>query len=237
MKIQISLLLGAVAVLSGAANAQTVQDNGDGVQLCDIPKSGELFPFSVEIGHSEQNPLFGPDMPPVPKREFANNTKLKLSVLKSPKGDIVQLEANNQSRAAILKKITDVMGARAIIDPKLEKELTITQVFRGLSWDELLASVNFGVEMVKSPAGTYFFAAKSTGLTFNYSPQLYDYAAEQEKLRQDPRFDPFIFPRGGLNPKDQMGRPIEPQPHWEKREFNGHDFYYIPGLPQLESAK
>ncbi len=241
MKIQILIALGAVAALAGAANAQTADSKNGNVQLKDIPNIGESFRLSIEIGHSEQNPLFGSEMPPVPKRRFANNDKLKLSVLKSLKGDILQLEANEQSRAAILKKITDVMGVRAVIDPKLEKELTITQVFRGLSWDELLASFNFGVEMVKSPSGTYFFGDKPTGLNLkipsNYSSQPNDYATEQKKLRQDPNFDPFVIPRGGLNPRDRMGRPIEPQPHWEKREFNGHEFYYIPNLPQPKSAK
>ena len=243
MKNQILIALSAVSVLSGAANAQTVPDNGDGVQLRDFLKVGPLFNFPITPAPSDERSLFGPDMPPSPKippasTRTAKFTKLKLSVLKSSKGDIFQLEVADQSRAAILKKITDVMGVRAVIDPQLEKEWIITQVFRGLSWDDLLRSVNYGVEMVKSPSGTYFFADKPIdSATFkipsDYSSQPGDFVDPREELRKDPRFDPFVYPYGGLPAPGLKGWGVEPapQPGWEKREFNGHEFYYIPGLP------
>lgn len=241
MKTQILIALGAVAALSGAANAQNVPNNGD-VQLNSTPDIRSLFLGPITVTPGVDASLFGPDMPPSPKSGDPNQATLKLSVLKSTKGDVFQLEVARQSRAVILKKVTDVMGVRAVIDPALARTFEITQVFRGLSWDELLTSMNYGIEMVKSPAGTYFFADKSTGLSFkfpsNYNSQSEELVDPREKLSKDPHFDPFVLPYGGLNPKLKgWGVEPKPQPHWQKREFNGHEFYYIPGLPQPDLAK
>ena len=234
MKIQILIGLAAACAPSVVANAQTIPNQSYGVQLRDIPGIGPLFRAPVTPVPFGNSSLFGPGMPPRPKLPAWNDIKLKLSVLKTPKGDVFQLEANGQSRAAILKKITDVMGVRAVIDPQLEKKITITQVFRGLSWDDLLASVNYGIEMVKSPSGTYFFADRPVGLAFNtpsnYSSQPDDLVDPTKNFRAGPRFDPFVYPYGGLPAPDLKGWgvPPVPQPHWEKREFNGHEFYYVP---------
>lgn len=241
MKTQILIALGAVAIFAGAANAQTVPSNGDGVHLRNVPDIGPLFRVPIRPVPSGESSLFGPDMPPRPKLN-SSPTSMKLSILKSPMGDVFQLEAVGQSRAAILKKITDIMGVRAVIDPALGKSFVITQVFRGLSWDELLAAMNFGVEMVKSPAGTYFFADKPFGMIYTFplndDSENERFLEKMEKLRKDPRYDPFVAPYGGLNPnlKGWNAEPI-PLPNWQKREFNGHDFYYIPGLPESGLAK
>ncbi len=244
MKTPILIALTALCLTASIAHAQTAANKSEGVQLKDIPDIGPLFRSSPRTLADQS--LFGPTMPPRPRLPPTNSVSLKISVLPTPKGEVFQLEAAGQSRAAILKKITDVMGARAVIDPQLEKKFVITQVFRGLSWDDLLSSVNYGVEMVKSPSGTYFFADKPFDLAsaepFNYDLQTRDFADRESKLRADPRFDPFVFPRGGLDPKDRLGRPIEPQPHWEQREFNGHEFYYIPApsnerLPEAEAPQ
>ncbi len=231
MKTQITIALAALAALAATANAQTIPDNGDGVQLRDIPNLGELFrsPTNPYV-----QPLFGPEMPPRPKLDSASPAHIKISVLPTLQGEVFQVEAVRQSRAAILKKITDVMGVRAVIDPQLENKITLTQAFRGLNWDDLLASVNYGVEMVKSPAGTYFFADKPVAsggtVTYRRMPDGTWQRADDSRdtLRITPRFDSFVFPRGGLNPDYQ---PPMPQSDWQKREFNGHEFYYIPGLP------
>lgn len=223
MKTPFLLALGAVAALAGVANAQIIPNDGDGFQLRDIPDTNGLFRAPITPVPSEEQSLFGPDMPPRPKIPAWDNVKLKLSILKSPKGDVFQLEVNGQSRAAIVKKITDVMGVRAIIDPQLEKKIEITQVFRGLSWDELLASVNYGIEMVKSPSGTYFFAdAPIAPLTLKI-PLYYDSRdPTSPNLAKQLHSGPFVYE---INPGYQ---PPQPQPDWEKREFNGHEFYYVP---------
>ena len=223
MKIQILIALGGVAALAGAAHAQDVQDKSNAPQLGNIPDLGEFFRAPITRVNPYVNPLFGPEMPPRPQLERSNVARTKLSVLPSPRGEVFQLEAVNQNRAAILKKITDVMGVRAIIDPQLAKKIEITQVFRGLSWDELLASVNYGVEMVKSPAGTYFFADAPIALLTlkvpsNYDSRNPDSPSPEEQLRSGP----FVYE---INPSYQ---PPQPQPDWQKREFNGREFYRIP---------
>ena len=237
MKTQLTLTLGVLCALSGIAHAQTYYGSSKGVQLKDIPDIGPLFRARPFI--PSDNSLFGPEMPLRPKLDSTSFPRLTLSALPSPRGEVLQLEAVRQNRAAILKKITDVMGVRAVIDPRLEERIEITQVFRGLSWDDLLASVNYGVEMVKSPAGTYFFAdAPITPLTLKI-PSYYDLgnsnsSISEEQLRQDPRCDPFVYPFGGLPQPNLKGWGVEPkpQPNWEKREFNGHEFYHIP-LPKV----
>ncbi len=233
MKTPLFLALAALCAASSIAHAQTVENKGDGAQLRDIPNIGPLFRAPITPA-APGNSLFGLEMPPRPQLGANNQPRLRLSVLPSPQGEILQLEAVRQSRAAILRKITDVMGARAVIDPQLEKNWEITQVFRGLNWDELLSSMNYGVEMVKSPAGTYFFADKPiaesafrTPLDFDTQPPAF--ADPSAKLREDPRYDPFVIPYGGLNPNLKgWGVEPQPQPDWQKREFNGHEFYYIP---------
>lgn len=220
MKNSIAIALLGVAAIAGTAVAQTTAVPNGKVPLREIPGIGSLF------GTPSAGPLFGPEMPPRPPLGSTNIARLKLSVLPSPQGEILQLEAVRQSRAAILKKITDVMGVRAVIDPQLERSVEITQTFRGLSWDELLNSVNYGIEMVKSPAGTYFFADKpiekaTYRIPLNFDSQTPDAAS----LRGQGLY--FYDGSPTLELKERDAKP-KPQPGWEKREFGGHEFYYIP---------
>ena len=123
-----------------------------------------------------------------------------------------------------LRTLAEVMGVRIVIDPAIKflppKTRTIAfnyvdedvfgQVSRYLVRSE-------EIEMWKSAAGTYFFAAKPK-VTANPKPGELNITQSGPPTRHP---DPFV-----VNPGNW--KPVEPQPGWEKREFNGHEFFYIP---------
>ncbi len=254
MKTTICLALGALCFTSGLASAQTFSngDAYDGVQLKDIPDFGPLFRARPQTGEHRKfqldkipgiGPLFRtPAQQPDEKR--AKGTKL--SVLQTPNGERLQVEAFQQSAGDILRKVTSVMGVRAVIDAKLNENSYPSLLFQGRDWDSLLVSlaVALKVEMVKSPAGTYFFASKipsDSPALFYQTPDgtlenadglrlklkdLLDGRINPDSTkpnREEPGFIPFL----PLNPE-----PLQPQPDWQKREFNGRDYYFIP-MPSL----
>ena len=140
------------------------------------------------------------------------------------------------------------MGVRAVIDPALDKELLLTKVVRGRDFDELFAALSQSVEAVKSPAGTHFFALKpasensgvfllqpdGTYRRFDGSPGLREVPQRVPSRNgpfsfgpseSAPHLDPdFVYPKNGLLPP--------PLPYWEKREFNGREFYFMPAPTQ-----
>ncbi len=259
MKTQILFALGAVAALAATANAQTVPNNNDGVPLRDIPNIGPLFHAPIQLNGEEFVPpqwtgelpipldklpldvqlMFDPKLPAYPKLNTAQAAGTKIRVLQTYRGEIFQAEIVRQSTFDVLATITSVMGINAVIDPVLKNSRYSLAVVRAATWEDLLKIG--GAEMWKSSAGTYFFAAVPNRaiekLMQDLDEQGKKYQLEREKLLNDPRYDPFVYPNGGLNPKDYFGRSVEPQPNWQKREFNGHEFYYIPGLPQSDLAK
>ena len=135
------------------------------------------------------------------------------------------------------------MGVRAVVDPRLSEKSFATLVFRGKDFDDLLTSITqaLEVEMVKSPLGTYFFAAKpvsSSDGPVKFFQRPNGTWQRFERLPQDapqlpvvpftlepgedlPHIDPdFIWPKN-------FGR-VQPLPYGEKREFNGRPFYNMP---------
>ena len=226
IKIQTLIALSAVAALAATANAQTSSDNGDGVHLKPAPGFG---------------PLLRPPITPSPQLDLSQPQGIRLKVLKSPDGEILQVEAGKQSIGDVLQKIADVMGVKVVIDPELQKETHASLFFRGKDFDDLLNSISqaMNIEMVKSPADTYFFAAKPARAK---GPTLYYQMPDGTYKRSD-----NLSPGGGLRiiprpfePSEKLPRidpdftwpknfgTIQPLPNWEKREFNGNPFYHIP---------
>ena len=235
MKLPIFLTLAALCAASGIANAQenpSVQSQSKGVEFeppqwkGELPSSLDKLPLNVQL-------TFDPKLPPYPRLNSAMAAGTKIRVLQTYRGPIIQAEVVRQSAGDVLRAATAMMGIRAVIDPELDKRRSAVEVVRVAQWEDLLRFG--GAEFWKSASGTYFFAAIPY-ITVQTQNQESDkvaekYRLEREKMLADPRFDPFVMPRGGLDPKDRFGRPIEPQPDWETREFNGHEFYHIP-LPK-----
>ena len=258
MKLQVTLFLGAACALTGAANAQTIDNKGGqvkdvsrigppfampsdndkvGIGLRDIPKIGQLFRSPALQLPNETN-LFGPQMPPIPTLDSKQAAGTHIRVLQTEQGEVFQAEVVRQSMAEVLKKVTALMGVRAVIDPELEKQRLETKVFRGRNFDDLLSSLDSLVERVISPAGTYFFAAKAraTGpIYFEIMPdgtwRRRDDLQSPNQPKAEREQGPFRF-----GPNDTFSTP-KPQPEWEKREFNGREFYYIPAPNSAQSQE
>ena len=270
MKLQLTLLVGAACALASAVRAQTVNDQltnsgsvdlggqarsdinqnqRSGVRLRDIPNIpniGELF-RDKSAPQRDENPLFGPQFPPAPNLDQTRAAGTRIRALKAAQGEILQIEIVRQSLGEVLRKVTAVMGVRAVIDPNLDKERLVTRVVRGRSWDELLAALSQSVEMVKSPAGTYFFAVKpnlqdsvtflqlpdGTYRRFDGLPSLRELPPRPPAQRGPFAFGPSVNPELDpefVRPKD--GLPMPPLPNWQKREFNGREFYFVPAPVQ-----
>ena len=230
MKIQISLLLGAVAALSGAANAQTVPNNGDGVQLRKIPKLGESYPNLSK------------NRPEGTRLEILNSNVVVFIV--------------RQDSGQALRQLAKVLGVHIVIDPEIKflppktRSLTFNKLDEDVFGDVSRAIIGTeAVEMVKSPSGTYCFAAKpvsspNSSVNFFQMPdgtwqrfellpkgapdQLPNGTFRIQPYENPPHIDPdFTWPKN-------FGR-IQPLPNWEKREFNGQPFYNmplpVPGVP------
>ena len=211
MKHQFTIVLAALSVWAGVADAQTTTK--------DAPpelKQG-LAPSEYER-----------ELPPLPKLDPKSRARTEIRILKTSRGEIFQVEAVQQSIGDILRAVTTMMGSRAIIDPKLD-ELRLSMVaFRASNWEKLLDNIAVA-ERWKSASGTYFFAALP-GVTGVETRDEKDAEARQnrlkaELLRQYSPNDVFVFPSIDLN---LTRRSPVPQPGWEKREFNGRDVYFIP---------
>ena len=224
MKTSILIALGAVAALSGAARAQSSLDR----QL-------EAKDFALRA---------------------TPGVTLRARRL-SEDATAYYLVATKASAAQVLEHIARVTGERLIAAPALRNSELKTFAANGSSLQDLIELTTSLYQLASKPiapgARLFAFSPIESAGQWAYKDrlksevrdeQLADYnaqaqrernqieaRAEQEKLRADPRYDPFVFPRGGLDPKDRFGRSIEPQPDWEKREFNGREFYFVP-LPK-----
>ncbi len=193
MKPPILIALGAVAALTATANAQTVPDNGDGVHLKLVPDFGPLLRSPITPS---------PPLDPSPPK----GTRLK--IVKSSGENTLQVEARQQSIGDVLQKIADVMGVKVVIDAQLQKETHASLFFRGKDFDDLLNLIShaMSIEMVKSPAGTYFFAAKPAPVK---GPALYYQMPNGTWKRSDD-----LSPGGGLRiiPCPFDGAPFSGEP-------------------------
>ena len=167
MKLQLTLLVGAACTLTGVAHGQVANDQQPGVQLREVPGIGAVLragsaPPRAPFQTPRYNPtsLFGSRLPPIPRLDASQNAGTRVQVLKIEDAEILQVEIVRQSIADVLKEITLLMGARAVIDPQLGQEQLSARVVRARDWDELLHSFGEAVEVVKSPEDTYFFAAR-----------------------------------------------------------------------------
>ena len=211
MKMQILIALGAVAARCRHGARTNCPE-----RAFDVRFNFETIP---DIGKFFRSPILR--FPQLDENQLAGT---RLKVLKSPSGDTLQVESGQQSLGDVLRKITAIMGVRAVVDPKLNENSFASLVFRGKDFDDLLSSMTqaLGVEMVKSPSGTYFFAAKT--ISSQPTPQKprdlrngpFLFGPSENTPNPDPDFSP-------LNPK-----PFAPQPNWEKREFNGQPYYNMP---------
>ena len=222
MKIQILIALSAVAALSSAANAQT-QNNGDGVQLRDIPELGKSFP------NLSGNRLEG-------TRLEMLNSNLVVFIVRQDSGQA-------------LRQLAKVLGVKIVIDPEIKflppktRSLTFNKLDEDVFGDVSRAIIRTeNIEMVKSPLGTYFFATKpappsggssmlfqmpnGTWQRFERLPQDAPYQLPGVPFTLEPgenlpHIDPdFVWPKN-------FGR-VQPLPYGEKREFNGRPFYNMP---------
>ncbi len=238
MKLPLILTLAALCVASGVASAQPrfSDGKGDGVRLRDIPDIGPLFRAPLPTAPRFQ-----------PQRDANKVPFIRLRSVKTPRGELLEIASTNQSMGEILRKITAVMGVPAVVDSALDRRFYASIRFRGTDWDDLLANLSeaLQVELVRSPAGIYLFAVKPASDGPLFLRQFPDGSYERESQTQQleelakraPSFRraPFsLFPDQEVRPLDpgfvwpQNAQPLAPQPDWEKREFNGREFYHIP---------
>ena len=222
MKTTILIALSAVAALAATAGAQTADSKNGNVQLKDIPNIGPLF---------RDNPSF--DL----NRNKTAGTRLRME--RTPDGEILQIEIVEQNSGEALRQIAAVLGANIVIDPAIQFLPATTRTFylndtTGDVFDFLSGFIvrNEPVEKWKSSAGTYFFAAKPAE-TRLYVLQ----GAGKPQLRLEggtpsPNPDPFVI---NITPFAQPR--VEPQPHWEKHEFNGNAVYFIPLPSSVKSTE
>ena len=234
VKTQILVALGAVAIFAGAAHAQI---KGEGRFTFDsLPQSwtGDA-PVPADTWPMKLQSDFDPKLPTLPVLSAAQTASVKLRVVPTYKGEMLQVEASNQSMKDILQRVTDTWGIRAVIDPTLAQQHLDSAVFRAPTPQHLLDIIcEFSIKQFKWIDGSLYFVDKvnpdfTVALSENRAnAQLQELIAEQETKFRDA--DPFTIRPGTL-------KPPTPQPNWEKREFNGHEFYYIPGVPQPNVTK
>ncbi len=208
MKIPILIALGALYLTASVANAQPANDNNGGVQLKDIPDNVPLL---------RSNPYLD-----LGQKQTAGT---HLRVAPGARGQIMQVEIVRQDSGEALRQLAAVLGVSIVIDPAIQFLPAKTRsLYFNYVGDDVFESIsnalvrNEAAEKWKSSAGTYFFVAKPTPTLDELEQQLDKYRLESEKRRENA--DPFVFG----TPKQ-----VEPQPHWQKREFNGREFYYVPG--------
>ena len=225
MKTPIIIALFAVAASAATAGAQT-QPNGEGRIIFDaLPQSwlGEApvpastLPLNLQTNFDER-------LPALPAFDAERAAGVKLRVVPTSRGQMLQVEASDRSMKDVLQTVTDVWGLRAVIDPALEGQHLTSAVFRAPTPQDLLDIIcEFSVKQFKWDDGSLYFVDKVNpdflvALSENRAnDRLEKLIAEREKQKRDA--DPF-YPR--------FRKPLEAQPGWEKREFNGHEFFFIP---------
>ena len=220
---KITFLLAAVAALAATANAQTKPSQ------------------SIE-DFLRNNP------------DFLKKTKtpgVRLFTTPGPSGFIggsftpkFTIEIVQQNSKAALRKLAEVLGANLVIDPAIQflPAQTRTLYFFDVKEDAFADASDVicrdePIERWKSSAGTYFFAAKPAATSLQIAP-LFRLPLSENPTQPDEtpawQGDLFVYPFGGLPQLDLKGwgSKATPQPGWEKREFNGHEFYYIPAPRQ-----
>ena len=227
MKFQITIAVGALCAIAGAASAQGGQNGGT---LSDLMEQRAQLPSTPGV---------------------------RLRSVPSSNGTMLSLDVKQTSVGDALAQIAKVTGAHVIIAPALRERPPISiGIYSNKDLSSLIAAFcqRFDVEQTELAPGLTLYSempvpASEPGAVNAYlrgqaqmkrtiervqsqtSAPDNEFLREEKQRRADPNYDPFVLPRGGLDPKDRFGRPIEPEPNWQKGEFNGHEFYYIPGAP------
>ena len=225
MKNQLVLASGILCALSGVARAQTA----DGT------------PPAQSLKHYlRDNPM---------SLRMLDGTRpdgVRLFASPSEKRQTIYVEIVRKDGEAALRSLAAVLGARIVIDPEIKflppqtRSLTFNYVDEDVFEQVSRALVRSeAIETWKSAAGTYFFAAKAAVVPPPNEPTKNQQTESNgliplSSLQLEPSVpsrhpDPFVLSPG-------VWKPVVPQPSWEKREFNGHDFYWIP-LPDFAKSQ
>ena len=224
MKTQFLVALGAVAALAGAAHAQVKGEAR--LEFDALPQSWTgTAPMPADTLPMKLQSDFDPKLPVLPALNEAQVAGVKLSVVPTYRGQMLQVEATDRSMKDVLQTVTDVWGLRAVIDPNLAQQHLAGAVFRAPTPRDLLDIIcEFSVKQLAWSDGSLYFVDKvnpdfTVALSENRAnAQLQRLIAEQEtKFRGA---DPFNFGPGTKKPM--------PRFDWQKREFNEHEFYYSP---------
>ncbi len=223
MKIPFTLALLAVAALAATSQAQ-IKSEGR-IEFDALPKSwtgdapvpAATYPLKLQTD-------FDAKLPAWPDFAELRAAGVKLSVVPTYGGPMLQVEASDRSMKDVLQTVTDVWGLRAVIDPTLAQQHLANAVFRAPTPQALLDIIcEFSVKQLPWSDGSLYFVDKvNPGFTVALSENRAD--AQLQKLINEQQAkargaDPF-YPR--------LRKPLQPQPGWEKREFNGHEFFFIP---------
>ena len=144
---------------------------------------------------------------------------------------LMTIVITRQDGEQALRQLAHIFGAAIVIDPAIRFRPAQTRtiqfsdvkddVFGDLS-DYLIRGE--AIEKWKSASGTYFFAALP-GVTEAITRDEQENARQEHLKKEQLPTGLFDLPSIKLIPENQ--RPT-PQPGWEKREFNGHEFFFIP---------
>ncbi len=239
MKIQIFIALAALCLASRVASAQSL-----GVPEPKSKEGGVQLKKTLEkLDHIEVDLWSYPGM----KTLFDDTRPDGVKFFTSPeKQGFFTVTIVRQDSESALRALAKVMGVRIVIDPEIKfsppqtRALTFNKV-----GDDIFGEISRfvigreNIEMWKSAAGTYFFAAKAAVVPPSNGPSK-DQQAKTEALIPSSRLqiepsapsrhpDPFVLSPG-------VRKPVVPQPSWEKREFNGRAVYFIP-VPTASKPK
>ena len=237
MKTPISIALFAVAALSATAAtapAQTPEQaplKGEArFEIDALPQSwtGDA-PIPVGTLPMKLQSNFDAKLPALPSVNQTQTAGVKLSVVPTYRGPMLQVEAADQSMKDVLQTVTDNWGIRAVIDPALSQQHFANAVFRAPTPQDLLDTIcEFSVKQFSWRDGSLYFVDKvNADFTIALSENRANARLEKliaEQQNQARSSDPFW-----INPAYKPR--LTPQSDWEKREFNGHEFYYVP-LPR-----
>ncbi len=232
MKFPLLLILAVLCACSGIASAQI---QGEGRLTFDaLPPSwiGEA-PVPVDTLPLNLYPKLDPKMPALPAFDATQTAGVKLSVVPTYKGPMLQVQATDRSMAEILRAVAEAWSMKVVIAPTLQQQHLSSAVFRAPTPQDLLDIIcYFSVKQLRWNDGTIFFVDKvnpdfSLALSENRANQQLSQLIEQHELEAR-RGGPFSF---------GQVKPVEPQPGWQTREFNGRKFYYIPGPKSPEAQE
>lgn len=207
--------------------------------LCAFPICGhaQIQRQTIPSGESRTFTFLTPHVPGV-----------NLRGVRSANGSTLLVQVSGVSVGRALERIAAVTGTPVLVSPALKARAPQNFEARGANVNELIANIcgMFGLQRAQTDSGVTRISERKApapplgdyGLNLRPEknappelPHLTQNAQARQSSRQNYR---FVVPGGvapaqpKIDPDFNLRAPTGPQPHWDKREFNGRDYYHIP---------